>query len=154
VVTGKYRPTIRGTDGYFASQILAQGVEFRDGVLDLIDGAVATLSLEASGETCAVKGLAMSGGKPSPGAMVVLAPALESAAPEVYRGFVTDSDGTFDWPHVQAGDYVIFAVPGTTFEYTNPAILRRYLKDAKPIRIEPHRSYSQDVEVLSGPPRP
>jgi hypothetical protein len=53
--------------------------------------------------------------------------------------FQTDSDGSFDYKDVPAGDYVLFAVEDTSFEYANPAA----------VGVEPRRSSSQRLTVVA-----
>ena len=58
--------------------------------------------------------------------LAVLAPKSDSKDPGAYRGFQTDSDGSFDYQNVRAGDYILFAIERLDFEYANPSAVRPY----------------------------
>jgi hypothetical protein len=146
----RYQPAISlsGVGGYFASEIRVDGAPFRDGVIDLSNGLDVTLRMTASHEMGRLNGFAMQDGKPVEGVMVVLAPAAESNDPTVYRAFQTDSDGSYDWKYVRAGTYILFATTDTQIEYKRFAAIKPYVAKAKPIRIESHAVYTENVHVI------
>lgn len=150
VEVGRYRPEISGADGFFVSQVSAEGATLEDGVVDLVDGASVQLNLIASDETCRVKGLVVNGDKPMPGVLVILAPRTASSDPYEYHGFQTESDGSFDYQKIRAGDYILFAVEDTDFEFANPDALRPYLSSGLAIHIDAHGEYTERVP-LSAP---
>ena len=78
---------------------------------------------------------------------MVLAAPMDSAGPYASRGFQSDSDGSFDFQNVPTGAYFLFAVEDLTLEYANPATIRPYLGNAKPIRVEPHGTYSEQIPL-------
>jgi hypothetical protein len=78
--------------------------------------------------------------------MVVLAPD-GSTDPYRYRGFQTDSDGSFDFAAVPAGDYILFAVNDVEFEYASLEIVRPYLASGKRVRIEPHAIATDNIPL-------
>jgi hypothetical protein len=151
IPAGKRRPVLGGTDGFFIAELAAEGATLQDGVLDIAGGASIQLKVVASDETGRLKGFVMDGEKPVPGILTVLAPRVPSADPYRYRGFQTDSDGSFDWINVRAGDYVLFAVDRVDFEYANPEAVRPYLASGKPVRIDPHSISNERISV-SAPP--
>jgi hypothetical protein len=145
VAPGKYRIAIGGTDRYFASEIHVDGATYSKGVLDLVEGGTVTIRMVASDELGRVHGFVMDGGQAMEGALVVLAPAGETNRWPAYEGFQTDSDGSYDFTQIPSGDYLIFAVEDCGFEYANPIAVRPYLSSAKPVRVEPHGSYSERI---------
>jgi hypothetical protein len=147
VAAGRYRPTISGMDGYFAARVEASGAEFRDGVLDLREGSSVTLRMVASDEVGRVHGFVMNGGHTVSGVLVVLAPAAASTDYTTYLGFQTDSDGSFDYQRVRAGDYFLFAASDLALEYTNPPMIRPYLDLAKRIHVDSRGAYSEKIPV-------
>jgi hypothetical protein len=147
VAVARYRPSIRGMDGYFASEIQVEGADFNAGVLDLAEGQSVTVRMVASDEIGRLQGFVMRDDKPIEGVLAVLAPANGSANPLRYRGFQTDSDGSFDFQNVPADDYLLFAVEDTGLEYANPAAIRQYLSKAKPVRIEVHGVHSERISL-------
>ena len=144
----KYWIAIRGTDGYFASEIHVDGAAFSSGVVDLQEGETVTIRLVASDETGRVRGFVMSGDRIVEGALVVLAPAAGSADWSAYAGFQTDHDGSYDFQNVRSGDYLLFAVEDIGLEYTNPKVLRPFLPSAKAVHVEPHGSYSERIPLV------
>jgi hypothetical protein len=109
-----------------ALQIRVEGADFRNGVMVLVDGHSVTLRIVASDETGRVRA--------GPGQAW-------------NRGFLTDTDGSFDLEALCSGDYLAFAAEDAGIEYQNPVATRSYLAHAKPIHVEAHGIYSQDLPV-------
>jgi Carboxypeptidase regulatory-like domain len=149
VGVGRYRPQLSGTDGFFLSEISVEGVTFKDGVLDLVDGASVHLSIVASDDIGRLRGFVKNGDQPVPAALVVLAPRVPSSDPYAYRGFQTESDGSFDFTQVRAGDYLLVAVDRIDLDYANPEALRPYLAAATPFRVEHHRVHAVTIPPFS-----
>jgi hypothetical protein len=145
-----FRPMLGGTDGYFASQIAVEGAGFRDGVVEPVDGANVTVRMVASDQTGRVSGFVMDGDKPVVAVWVVLAPASLGKDWARYHGFQTDSDGSFDWAAVPAGDYYLFAAEEPRLEYRNPEALRPYLAGAQRVKVEAHGKVSLRLGVTRG----
>ena len=144
VAAARVRFLLSSDDGFFVSKMSVDGASVKDGVIEMVDGAKVQLNVVASNETGRLKGVAMDGDKPAPGVTVVLAPATGANDPLRYLGYLTESDGSFDWPSVPAGDYVLFAVDNRELEYANPTISSPYLAGGKRVRIEPH-----DIQTLN-----
>ena len=77
------------------------------------------------------------------GVLVVLAPAVGVRNQIRYRGFQTDSDGTFDFQNVPSGDYLLFAVEDTELEYAHPTAVFPFLARAKDAKIGVHTVHSE-----------
>jgi hypothetical protein len=148
---GRYRPTVRGTDGYFAAEVQAEGTSFQGGILDLKEGEIATLRVAASDEIGRLQGYVLSGDQPQEGAMVVLCPVKERGDVWQSHGFQSDSDGSFDFERVPAGDYWLFAVTDPEFEYGNAEATRPYLSRAKAVRIEAQGLHTERIQLLTPP---
>jgi hypothetical protein len=147
VTVARWRAAVRGADGYFASDVHVEGAEFRDGVIELQDGDSVTIRMTASDETGRLQGFVMRGGTPVEGVMVVLALASGAHDQIRYRGFQTDSDGSFDFQNVPAEDYLLFAVEDTQIEYANPTAVRPYLAKAKRVHIDAHGVHSEKIPL-------
>jgi hypothetical protein len=145
----RLRPHLYGTIPLFIAELSADEKPVQDGAIDATDGSEVHLRILASGEMGRLKGFAMSGGHPAPAVLVVLAPAGGSPNPAHYQGFQTESDGSFDWPAVAAGDYVLFSVDKLDLEYTNPEAIRPYLSSATPVHIAAHTTLEQRVNVAA-----
>lgn len=152
VVPAKYRAYIVGADGYFVSSLTAEGAEVRDGAIDVAEAASIRLNIIASDETGRLKGFVKDGDRPVRAVFVVLAPVKNSDDSSAYRLFQTDSDGSFDFLDVRAGDYYLVRVESAQIEYANPAVIRPYLTEAKTVHIEAHHTSEQDLTI--GPPAP
>jgi hypothetical protein len=100
-----------------------------------------------------VRGSAVSGtvsrrGEPVAGALALLAPRRESANPLDYRGFQTDSDGSFEFEGLPAGEYVLIVLEEwADFEYANPAAVRPYLETGRAVRLESGQSQKICLEL-------
>ena len=149
--SGRYRPAVRIGSTYFPVTLHAEGGACTDGVLDLAEDETVTLQMTAFAETGTVKGYAKQAGLPLEGAMVVLAPVQDKGDWLAYRGFQTDSDGSFDFANVPVGDYFLFTVDDVHVEYTNPTVIRPFFFAAKRVHVEQGDRIAQDLDVL--PPR-
>jgi hypothetical protein len=147
VALARLRPALVGSDGYFISDISATGAALKDGVLDLVEGGQVLLNIEASDETGRVRGLVMNADKPVPGALVVLAARAASSDLIRYRGFQTESDGSYDFTGVPAGEYVLFTTDCVDLEYAVPEALRPFLASAKAMTVESHQVYTENLTV-------
>ena len=106
------------------------------------------LDLTAVAKAGEVSGLVYRSGTAQPGAMVVLAPRPESSNPYDYRAYQSDSDGSFDFTGVTAGEYTIFALDyQADFEYANPEAVRPYLASGEPLRVGPNQAQTVRVEM-------
>jgi hypothetical protein len=95
------------------------------------------LDLTAVTKAGVIEGAAYRNGAPQSGVFVMLAPRQESSSPYDYLPFLTDSDGSFEFTGVTAGDYLLFAVEDSAdFEYANPAAVRPYLAKAQAVRVD------------------
>lgn len=91
----------------------------------------------------------MDGARPAEAVLAVLAPVEESQNPGRYRGYQTESDGSFDFANVPAGRYYLFAVEDTGFEYANPAAIRPYMANAKVVTIETRGSSTERIPITA-----
>ncbi len=149
VPMGSYRPAIRAAAGIFTSGIEVTGARFHDGVLDLSEGDSATISVTASDESGGLSGFVMNGDQPLEAVLVVLAPAADAEKTASYRGYQTESDGSFDFKNIPAGRYLLFAVDDTALEYANPDVIRPWLASAKPVTIETHGTSSERISLTA-----
>jgi hypothetical protein len=106
------------------------------------------LELTAVSEAGVVSGYVRSDGAVQPAVLVVLVPQEESSNPYEYLAFQTDSDGSFKFTGVLAGDYVVFAVRYfADFEYANPAAVRPFLARGTPVHVEDGQVQTVHVEL-------
>ena len=148
VAAVRYRVRLSSTDGLFASSIRAEGSDYRDGVLDLHEGQTVTLRIAAANQVGHPGGTVLRDGRPIEGVMVVLMPAAPTTDPLQFRGYVTDTDGTFEYRNTPVGDYLLFAVDDPDLEYANPAALEPYRAKAKPVKVEAKASSTHKITIL------
>lgn len=149
VPPGRRRVQMSGADGFFAAQITVEGATLDGPVIDVAAGATIQLNIVASDEIGTLKGFVMDGDKPAAGVLAVLAPKIDSKDPGDYRGFQTDSDGSFDYQNVRAGEYILFAVERVDLEYANPAAVRPYLSSGKIVQISAHATVAENAALTA-----
>lgn len=149
VKPGRRRVQINSAEGFFAARITNEGGEAIDPVIDITPGVNIRLNIVATDEVGALKGFVMNGDRPVAGVLAVLAPKNDSKDPDDYRGFQTDSDGSFDYQNVRAGEYILFAVESLDLEYQNPAAVRAHFASGKSIRIVAHEVVAENATLSS-----
>jgi hypothetical protein len=153
LMPGRFRVSLGGTDGFFASQIEARGGTIRDGLLEVSEGSDVSLSVTASNATGEVRGFVVDGDRPLEGVLVVLAPAPaqkgELNRDARYHGYQTESDGSFNFRSIPAGRYLLFAVDNSQLEYARPDIVGPYLSRAREIDIGPRTVTEERIPLAS-----
>lgn len=122
----------------------------RDGRIQIAEGDSAKLALFLSNQTGRLNGFVVDGDKPLSAVLAVLVPKVETNSSPHY-GYQTESDGSFDFTGVPAGDYYFFAVEETEFEYANPAVFSEYFPVAKQIRIEAGKTLTEKIPIVTLP---
>jgi len=148
VIRGKLRMSLGGEPVWFIAEMSAKGAPLKDGVLDATGSSEVHLNIVVSDERGRLKGFAMNGDAPAPETLVVLAPRDGYSEP---LGFQTESDGSFDYTSVPAGDYLLFAVDKLDFEYANPEVTRPYLAAATAVHVPVHGVVEQRVKLAAAP---
>jgi len=146
VPSGSYRPTLRSADGYFIARMSVNGAVSTDELIEVGDSAV-ELEVEATDAVGRLNGFVYRADEPVPRVMVVLVPAAEPRNRANSRSFQTDSDGSFDFQNIRAGDYLMFATEEPEIEYANPEKLKPYLGSAKRVHIDPKSTQSARIEL-------
>ena len=147
-MSGRYRPAVRVGNSYYAAEIHVTGTESRNGVIDLAGDETVTVRIVADGETGSLKGFVSRGEQPADGVMVALAPVEDSGNWTAYRGYQSDSDGSFAFGAIPVGEYFLFAVDDVNLEYTNPAANRIYYPNAKRVRVEAGKAITERIGVI------
>lgn len=149
VTAARVRLYLSGLDGFFIARMSVEGAIVKNGVIEVVDGASVRVDLLASGETGRVNGFVKDDEKPAPAVLVVLAPSSEGFDPYRYFASQAGSDGSFDFPNIPAGDYVLFAVNNPEFEYADADAVLPYLARAKRVRVQPHGSSTENIGLAS-----
>lgn len=83
-----------------------------------------------------VTGRAVFEGRAQAGLLVLLAPKKNLDNSTLYRFDQTNSDGSFEWKSVPAGEYLMFSfAEGDAAEYSSAEALRPYLSKAQPLVV-------------------
>jgi hypothetical protein len=126
--------------------VTLDGVQAKEEMVEIAANAKLELLGLVHGST--VSGTVMRHGEPVAGALALLAPRQESANPLEYRGFQTDSDGSFEYEGLAAGEYVLIVLEDWfDFEYANPAAVRPYLETGREVRLESGQNQKIRVEL-------
>jgi hypothetical protein len=137
---GTYELTVRASGKSLAvTQLTASGATVT-GHLVKIGSESVELNAVLAEVSGSVSGFATLDGKPAPGVFVLLVPADPNAGTEAYRPDQSDSDGSFEYKRVIAGQYTVVAIEdGWTLEWARPEVMAKYL--AKGVKVTvPRRS--------------
>lgn len=145
---GTYLIALTSNDGEFITSMSATGAKFANGLVTFGDQPGAKLALAVGRGYGQVTGVAMRGGKPFAGAMIVLAPsdAPENAA--LVRRDQSDTDGTFTLAYVVPGKYRVMAIEnGWKLEWMKPAVRKQYEPGALTLEVGTSEKKSVKVDV-------
>jgi hypothetical protein len=146
VLAGAYEVAIYSKGSRLAAQVYSDVVA-SDGLLQADNGADIRVRITVSDQVGDVKGLVIQDGQPAPGVLAVLVPRRERLLPGGSRAYQTDSDGSFDWRDIPAGDYFLFATTDTQLEYSNSAVLQPYLPEAKLVHLDLHGTLNERIPL-------
>jgi len=135
---GRYRVGIGGSDDIYLRNWASEGGR-RDGDwLAIPAGTNVRLTVLAARGTSRIAGTVYRGGQPLPGALVVLAPATGAGRADDNRAVESNSDGSYEFRGLPAGEYALFAEDdGAELEYANPTAIRPYLSRARKVQAAP-----------------
>jgi hypothetical protein len=101
-----------------------------------------------------VIGVAQLDGKPAPGACVVLVPVKASDGGEGGSLNQSDSDGSFNFPNIAPGEYVLLAIhDGWTLDWARPEVMARYLARGQKVTVAAHAKDIHLKDPLEVQPR-
>ena len=122
-----------------------------DGLVEVEDGAEINLELEASDHVGNVRGFVKDGDKPVPGVDALLVPKFATSDYHDIHAFQTDSDGSFDFKNIRAGEYSLLAVSATSLEYAKADALKPYLPQARVVKVERRKTISETIPLSPVP---
>ena len=147
VAPGRYRVRLYAGKRIYVRSVTTPAGAVKDRLLEVGASGHQDVKVVADFRTGRVKGFVFDAGRPAPGVLVLLAPAGGSTDPSDYQGFQTDSDGSFDYLNVPAGEYRIAALREMDFEYANPALAEPVLRNAKLLRVDSGSVVEQRLEL-------
>jgi len=148
VVPGSYEISIINAPDVYLKSIAAGGAKVSGRTMEVAPGTAVKLTITAARGQGEVKGVALRDGHGFAGAMIVLVPADPAHNEMLFRRDQSDSDGTFTLPGVVPGAYTVLAIEnGWELEWTNPEVLKPYLGQGVPVRVQPKGKYEIKVAV-------
>jgi hypothetical protein len=95
-----------------------------------------------------VSGIATSHGSPVSGVFILLVPADSRSASEQLQTNQSDLDGSFNFPHVPAGPYIVIAIEqGWKLDWANPQVVAPFLARGVKITVP---ADAREVNLPSG----
>jgi len=145
---GRYDVWVFNTEGYVIKNITGVGARLVGRQLEIPPGTAVRLAITMTKGVGTIDGVALRDGKPVSQTSVILIPSDPAHNLVLFRRDQSDSDGTFTLRQVLPGEYTAVAVAdGWDLEWTNPAVLKRYLGNGSKVRVEPDHKYQLKVEV-------
>ena len=149
--SGEYEVTVSDR-GYAmtVAHLAAKGAAV-SGHLLLAAGEPVELTATVIEASATVNGFAKVNGKPASGVFVVLVPSDARAGRYVWQPNQSDSDGSFNFPHVIPGNYTVVAIAeGWTLDWARPEVIAPYLGKGVKVTVRPGAkdvSLSEAVEA-------
>jgi hypothetical protein len=148
VLPGSYEVSIFTGSGVYMKSITAAGASVTGRTIEIRPGTEVKLAISALRGQGAITGTALRGGKPWPGAMIVLVPADPAHNQVLFRRDQSDSDGTFTLPNVVPGAYTLLAIEnGWELEWMKPEVLKNYMSGGAAVQVQPNGKYEIKVAV-------
>ncbi len=147
VKPGNYLVTV-GAAKMVVSQVSATGAKVVGQQIEISGSGAVRLTVTISRHLGRVDGVALQGGKPMAGAMIVLAPQDAEKNAGLVRRDQSDSDGTFSLRGVVPGRYTVLALAkGWEMEWLNPEVLKPFLKGAEVVEVAGDGKYQVKLKV-------
>lgn len=148
LLPGRYSVGLENAPGYYLKAVSASGTPVPGGRIEIPDAGSVQLSLVAANGTTDIEGVALRGGKPVGGAMVLLIP-KDLVRTDFIRRDQSDSDGTFTLPNVPPGHYTLLAInDGHDLLYADSAVMKPYVSQGKEITIPVPNGSRVSIDVV------
>ncbi len=145
---GRYTVALQGSGGYFLRKMSVTGAKLTGRTLEIGSSSSVHIAATVGRGVAQVDGVALRGGQPFSGAMIVLVPRDAVNNSPLFRRDQSDSDGTFTLPNVVPGQYTVLALAnGWDLEWGNPAVLQPYLKGGEAVQITGDGKLQIEVRV-------
>jgi hypothetical protein len=147
VAPGTYE-VLGNINGMHIVSMKASGAALAGRMLTVKSGDTPKLEILVGTGHGEIEGVAMRGGKPASGVMVLLAPEDAKNNQILFRRDQSDSDGTFDLANIFPGRYRLLAIQeGWELEWANPAVLEAFLAKSVPVEVKAGDHLNQTVEA-------
>jgi Carboxypeptidase regulatory-like domain len=145
---GIYEVSLSDGPSLQVSSLEATGATVSHRTIEIPAGQPVKLTVHTSEAKCSLAGFALKGGKPFAGAMILLVPQDADQNPALFHRDQSDSDGSFFMAPLFPGRYTLLALEnGWDLEWSNPAVLFKYLPNGLPVEIQPNATLNLNVNV-------
>jgi hypothetical protein len=146
---GQYELTV--TKGLGLGVLSLDGVTQTGGLLNIPETGQVNLHIVADANVrSAVAGHVLRGDHPEAGILAMLVPAKTWGNPLAYKFDQSDADGSFSWPSVPPGDYLMFAFEdGEPADYADPDAIRSLAPKAQPVTITSDPKQTVSVHITA-----
>jgi Carboxypeptidase regulatory-like domain len=145
---GAYEVGLSEAQSFQVSFLEATGATVSHRTIDIPAGQPVKLTVHTSEAKCSLSGFALKGGKPFAGAMILLVPQDADQNASLFHRDQSDSDGSFSMAPLFPGRYTLLALEnGWDLEWSNPAVLFKYLPNGQPVEIRPNATLNLNVKV-------
>jgi hypothetical protein len=146
--TGTYEVGLNNESFFQIRSIEAVGATLSRRTIEISADQPVKLTVHLSEAKCTVGGFALKDGKPFAGAMILLVPQDPGQNPAQFHRDQSDSDGSFYMAPIFPGRYTLLALEnGWDLEWSNPAVLAKYLPNGRPIELLPNAAVSFNAKV-------
>lgn len=155
VPPGRYTIAIEDKHQWAVLSVKARGAARNGGVVEVPESGNVDVDVLADPRATEIEGKLLEAAKPRAGVLVVLAPKATWNDFTTYRFDQTNSDGSFVWRGVAAGDHLMFAFEeGGVLDYADPAVLTAHLRNGTLLRVTGEAKQNVKFELPAKPPTP
>jgi len=145
---GSYEAELSTSPGLRVSSVEATGAVVSGRTIEIPAGQPVKLVVHTAEAKATLSGFALKNGKPVSGAMVLLVPQDPGHGTSLYHRDQSDSDGSFTMAPLFPGKYTLLAIEnGWDLEWSDPAVLFRYLPGGTPVEIPAEGSVTCNTKV-------
>jgi hypothetical protein len=145
---GRYELSLSNSLGEFIKTASVTGGVLSGYTLEVKDPGLLKLTVTIARGRGSVVGVALRDGKPVNGAMIVMVPADPANNHVLFERAQSESDGAFTIRAVVPGKYTLLAIEhGWDLEWSNPAVLKRYLAAGRVLQVDQDGKYEAKLNV-------
>lgn len=145
---GSYEVELLSQGDLRVSTVEATGATVSGRTIEIAAGQPVTLVVHTAEAKCSLSGYALKNGRPLAGVMLLLVPQDPGYGTSLYHRDQSDSDGSFFMSPLFPGKYTLLAIEnGWNLEWSDPAVLFRYLPSGQPATLAPGASLSLNAKV-------
>jgi hypothetical protein len=139
----------------FVAKLAATGAELEGQWIKTGNSTVMIAATVYADPNLEITGFARKGGKPAPGAMIVLVPKDPTSNRDLFRRDQSDSDGSFELHDVVPGKYTVVAIEdGWQLNWADPEVIAHYQPHGKSVTVtEQNAKAMQMPDVVEVQPK-